>query len=237
MEIIEKKNNTIVFHADIDESLANAIRRYVNQIPTIAVDDVEIIKNDSALYDETLAHRIGLVPLKTDKISEKTKGHLKLNTNKEGFVVSGDLKGNVDVVYDAIPLTHLNKDQEVQLNATIKVGVGAEHVKFSPGLMFYRKVQEIILDKDFTVAIKKVFPECNIKEKGDKIIILDNGAQEISDFCEGVANKQGKKAEIKEKDELIITIEAFGQMPEKEMFGKAIKALKKDLESIPKKLK
>ena len=72
MKIINKKNNQMTFSAEIDESLANAIRRYVDQIPILAIDEVEISKNDSPLYDETVAHRIGLIPLKMEKtISEK----------------------------------------------------------------------------------------------------------------------------------------------------------------------
>ena len=40
MEIFEKKNNKIIFSAEVDESLANSIRRYINQVPTIAIDEV-----------------------------------------------------------------------------------------------------------------------------------------------------------------------------------------------------
>ena len=73
MKTINKKNNQITFTANIDESLANAIRRYIDQIPILAVDEVEISKNDSPLYDETVAHRIGMVPLKMDKTIDEKK--------------------------------------------------------------------------------------------------------------------------------------------------------------------
>jgi len=63
MKLIEKKEDYVTFTAGIDESLANAIRRYVNQIPALAVDEVEFLKNDSALYDETIAHRMKQLPI------------------------------------------------------------------------------------------------------------------------------------------------------------------------------
>lgn len=90
MKLINKTNDKIVFSAEIEESLANTIRRYLNQIPVLAVDELEISKNDSVLYDETVAHRIGLIPLKSKKaITEKTTAELKLDVNKEGMVYSG----------------------------------------------------------------------------------------------------------------------------------------------------
>ena len=67
MKKIEKSENQIVFSAEMEETLANSIRRYINHIPTLAIDEVEISKNDSALYDETIAHRIGLIPIKSGK--------------------------------------------------------------------------------------------------------------------------------------------------------------------------
>ena len=45
---------------DIDESLANAIRRSITEIPVLAIDEVEIYKNDSALYDEMLGLRLAV---------------------------------------------------------------------------------------------------------------------------------------------------------------------------------
>ena len=99
MKKIEKTGNQIVFTAEMDETLANSLRRHINQIPVLAVDEVEISKNDSALYDETIAHRIGLVPLKMEGNAKKKGGKLKLSVKREGTVYSGDLTGNPAVVY------------------------------------------------------------------------------------------------------------------------------------------
>jgi len=236
MEIIDSQENKITFKGKIEESITNAIRRYLNQIPVLAIDEVEIIKNGSALYDEIVAHRLGLIPLKAEKVGEKG-GHLKLIAKKEGFVQSGELKGNIDVVYDKIPITFLDKEQELELSATVKPGKGAEHVKFSPGLMFYRRVAEIEMDKGLLEEVKRACPNANIKEKGDKIIVMDDGSKEISDVCIGISERANKKSETKDGEEIIITVESFGQMPVKEVFKKSIDVLEKDLAEVSKKIK
>ena len=232
MKKIEKTENQIVFAAEISETLANSVRRYLNQIPVVAIDEAEISKNDSALYDETIAHRLGLIPLKSKKGSEK--GKIKLEVKKEGAVYSGDLKGDFEIVYEKIPITVLLNNQELKIVATTKAGKGAEHSKFSPGLMFYRHVSEISIDKDFYEEIKKICPDAEMKEKGNKIILTDNRKKEIANVCEGMIIKAGKKADIEEKDELIITIESFGQMSPENVFLKSVDVLKKDLVLLAK---
>src|SRR3990170_2713899 len=147
MKIIEKKEDSLVMEAEIDESLANALRRYLNHIPVAAIDEVEIIKNDSPLYDETVAHRIGLIPLKMDK-SLKKDAKVKLVAKKDGMVYSGELSGEAKSVYEKMPITFLNKGQEFEINAVTKTGKGIEHSKFSPGMIFYRNVAEITVDRE-----------------------------------------------------------------------------------------
>jgi DNA-directed RNA polymerase subunit D len=89
MKTIAKRNNQLIFTAEIDESLANAIRRYVDQIPILAIDEVEISKNDSPLYDETVAHRIGMVPIKNEKgVNDKTVEEFALVTKNDGVIYS-----------------------------------------------------------------------------------------------------------------------------------------------------
>lgn len=237
MEIINKKDNELVFKAKIDESLANSIRRYVGEVPVLAVDVVEISKNDSPLYDETIAHRIGLIPIKTEKeVTEKTEGKLKLSVKKEGEVNSGELSGNVDVVYDKIPITILSKDQELELTANVKTGKGSEHAKFSPGLIFYRGVAEISMDKEFKEEVQRTCPGNEVKEKGDKIVIIDDKEKEICDVCEGICERAKKEAETNYTDELIINVESFGQLDVKDIFKKSVDVLKKDLTEVGKKI-
>lgn len=238
MKLINKKNNQMIFSLEAEVTLANAIRRYLNHVPIIAIDEIEISQNDSALYDETIAHRMGLIPLKTGKkISEKSTSELKLDSKKEGNVLSGELVGGVEVIYKEIPITVLGKGQELKLTATTKVGRGNEHSKFSPGIMFYRNVTEIELDKSLLNEIKIICPDAEIKEKGDKIIIIDNKAKEICDVCEGIGKKAGKPAETKLSKELIITLESFGQMDVEDILEKSIEELKKDLSEVEKGIK
>jgi len=239
MELIERKNNNIVFRAEMEESIANAIRRYLGHIPILAVDEVEISKNDSALYDETIAHRIGLIPLKTEKsVNEKTTASLKLSTDKEGVIYSGQLKGSVKVVYDKIPLTLLNKGQEFELTAHARAGKGVEHAKFSSGLMFYRNFASAKIEKDCPQEILESSKKNIIKTEGGKIIIQDIYGNDVCEAAIEKYMKEGKtQIEIVPSNELIITVESFGQMDADDMFKKSIEVLKKDLELVEKKIK
>lgn len=239
MKIINKKNNQIVFTAEIEESLANAVRRCVNQVPVLAIDEVEILKNDSPLYDETISHRMGLIPLTMDKpVNEKTVAKLKLSTKKEGMVCSELLVGDVKVVYDKIPITSLKKGQELEIVATAKVGKGIKHAKFSPGLMFYRNLIDLKIDKDCSKEVVEVCPQKILKIENGKIIVEDNYKCDMCEACVDLCEKQGKDSiKLIPTKELTITLESFGQLSVEEIFKKSIEVLKKDLKEVSKKIK
>lgn len=239
MEIIEQKEKKIIFKEKIEESLINACRRYLNEIPLLAINELEISRNDSPLYDETVAHRIGLVPLKMNKkYNDKTELKFTLKSKKEGMVYSGGIKGEAEVVYDKIPLTFLNKDQEINISATAIIGKGKKHTKFSPGLLYYRNVVEIKVDKDCVKEIVETCPKGIFEIDKDKIIVKNQEKCDMCDMCIDFCKKQGKEfIKIIPSDELIITLESFGQMKVGDILVSSIDILKKDLEKVSKKLK
>src|SRR4030042_7030907 len=209
-----QKQGKISFITDMSISLANAIRRSVLEIPIMAIDEVEIIKNDSALYDEILAHRLGLIPIKTDLVKE-TKFKLKEIGPKT--IYSIDLKPSVGTEYK-LPLIILDEGQELELVANANLGKGIEHIKYSPGLIYYKhNLDSEILDFIEIDEFGKV--TYNEEEFKDKPL------------SEEQINKIKK---VKEVNELIFSIESWGQIEVKEIFSKAIDVLDKNLQELDK---
>jgi len=231
MEVITNTDEKFVVRMDASDSIANAIRRSVSEVPTLAIDEVEIYKNDSALYDEVLAHRLGLVPLVTEKgMNEKTKVDLKLVKEGPSTVYSGDLKGSAEVVFDKIPITLLGEGHKIELVATARLGKGTEHAKYNPGLCYYRHILEVKSGSEIDKIVQKAKGLIKPEKSGSKWIcdLPDASMEEISKIDESA---------ISDSNELIFVIESYGNMPAKEIFMKAIEALEDNLDEFVKALK
>ena len=249
MKIIQKDKNKLIFSSEFSESLANAIRRSVLEIPVLAIDEVEMYKNDSALYDEIIAHRLGLVPLKMEKdmnlksdCSCEGKGcakctvQLKLQAKGPGMVYSGELKGKADVVYEDIPITLLREDQELELVASAVLGKGIEHAKFSPGLVYYRNLADVeIKNCDACKECIEACPLGLIVVDGKKAEIKDVWKCDMCEACVEACKKNGNDSiTVKPSGELVFFVESWGQMDAKDIFVEAVKALKSNLKAVDK---
>jgi DNA-directed RNA polymerase subunit D len=170
-------------------------------------------------------------------LKENSVVKLDLNSKKEVMVYSGELSGDIDVVYDKIPITSLGKGQEVKIFATAKMGKGIEHSKFSPGLIFYRNVAEIKVGKKCPKEVVDICPKKVFELQGDKIVVKNGLACDMCNSCVELCEKKGKEEEISvdSSKELMITAESWGQLEIKDMIEKTIDILKKDLKEISKK--
>lgn len=231
MELVKKTPEILILRMDANESLANAIRRSVSEVPTLAIDEVEVFKNDSALYDEMLALRLGLIPLVTGKgMSKKTKISLKLSETGPGMVYADDMNGNLDVVHKKMPIVVLGEGHKLELTATAILGRGIDHAKFTPGLCYYKHLSEIKSSSEIDRIIGNSKGMIKPEKKGSKWI-CDLNEAEIARV------EELDKDAVKPADEMIFVIESYGQMDAKDIFAKAIAALTDNLGEFAKSIK
>jgi len=235
METIEKTPEKITIVSDMNVSLANAIRRSVNEIPVLAIDEADVYKNDSALYDEIIAHRLGLIPLKNQKMKADQTVEMKFKVKGKGdntVVLSSEL-GDA-VVYPDMPIVILSEGQEVEIVARAKAGLGINHAKFSPGILFYKHLPKIKIsgEGEKQSELAEIYPEA-FEMFGEKLKVKNAAVFDLEQ--EDMKNYPG--VEISYGDDLVVTVESWGQMDAKDVFIEATKALKGNLSEVSKVIK
>ncbi|MEM3979828.1 MAG: DNA-directed RNA polymerase subunit D [Ignisphaera sp.] len=77
MRLLVRERTDEVIELDVKGAplaFLNTIRRYaLAKVPTYAIDEVMIVVNTSSMFDEVLAHRLALVPLKTEDVIDKIR--------------------------------------------------------------------------------------------------------------------------------------------------------------------
>ncbi|MGB8024268.1 MAG: DNA-directed RNA polymerase subunit D [Nitrososphaeraceae archaeon] len=155
IDILQKEEERIVIKfSNVPRQYVNAIRRLsISEVPTLAIDDVVILENSSVMHDEAIAHRLGLIPLRTDLDRfvmphdcdcKSTLGCSKCRVllvldseanEKTKVVTSGELLSEdelVKPVSDDIPIVVLAPSQKLKFEAYARLGVGKDHAKWQP---------------------------------------------------------------------------------------------------------
>jgi DNA-directed RNA polymerase subunit D len=156
VKILERGEKEVQFMlSGVKLRFANALRRaMLAEVPKLAIDEVNIQENTSLLYDEQLALRLALIPLKTDlsdygaddRVSLKLKA---ISPERAGYttvyskeLISSDPK--VEAAFGNIPIVKLISTerevgnmksvarQKIALEAIAKLGKGKEHAKWQP---------------------------------------------------------------------------------------------------------
>lgn len=231
----EEENKLMIRISKSNFETINSIRRScMNFVPTMAIEDVEIVINNSALYDEVIALRLGLIPLTTDLKSyvkkeecsckgigcAKCVAEFVLDVKGPCSVYSKDLIASdpaIKPINDEFPIVKLFDGQEIKLTAKANLNNGSYHSKHQGGMIYY-SFYPIVKDSDL-----KKFPET----------IVSNG--KIIDFTkfETFAEDHNIKYTTSDKD-VILIIESWGQLNPKELFNEGINELKKGLLELKK---
>ncbi|MEK6963397.1 MAG: DNA-directed RNA polymerase subunit D [Nanoarchaeota archaeon] len=240
VKIIEEKKDKLTLHIqESDATYMNALRRFMmEEVPTLAIEDVEFQKNNGILYDEMVAHRLGLLVLKTDTESYnlqtecKCKGvgcaqctlKLTLKAKGPGYIYASDIRSKdpkCKPVHGNTPVTKLIEGQEIEAEMTAKMGIGRMHAKWSPCLAYYKYAPHVVIKKQPQNAelIKDRCPSKVFEVKGGQLKVVDENA---CIWCGECVELTHEDVHINKENDFLFYIEAWGQLDHKEIMSGAI---------------
>ena len=208
IKILERDNNHIVIEFnDIPRQYVNALRRLsISQVPTFAIDDVVILENSSVMHDEAIAHRLGLIPLRTNLERfvmphvcdckstlgcSKCRVPLVLDTesqDKTKVITSADLVSEDEIVKpvnNEIPIVSLTPGQKLKFEAYARLGTGKNHAKWQPtsvAVVKDSKKEEdsiLVIESNGSLTPEEIVLEA-AKILGSKINEFDSAIQSLS---------------------------------------------------------
>ncbi len=154
LEIVSRDEQKISLKMrGISLQYANALRRIcLNGVPVFAIDTLDIIENSSVLPDEGLAHRLALIPLKTDSVrfnepdlcdcgNENGCSNCRVmmvldsgESETTRTILSSELYSEDETVRPTsteIPIVQLAPGQRVKVECYARLGRGTKHAKWN----------------------------------------------------------------------------------------------------------
>jgi DNA-directed RNA polymerase subunit D len=263
IKVVEKDEKHVRLLFDgYDRSFLNSLRRIaLSEVPVLAIDDVVMLENTSPVYDEVVAHRLGLIPLITpvDKYPlpedcdcgspsgcPKCRVMLVLDAvagEEARTVFSGELVSpedpDVKPVSPTIPIVKLAPGQKIKIEAYARMGRGWEHAKWQAA----------------NISILKPYPEVTIKKAkvGQEaagieevcpvdILKVDGGTLQVTDEPECTLCMECVKAypdliDVKEKEgSFFLEVESAGAYSAPILVYKAVEILQRQLTELASKV-
>jgi len=252
---------------DVNYSFVNSVRRsLVSMVPCLALHEIDFhmgslgsyvdeesgdereYESISAMFNEIVAHRIGMLPVPTDEKTIEAFGDsigddskqpdIMYSLHKQGpcTVYSGDLEpvsGDNSIVIPEtnVPIVKLAEGQAILIYAKAKMGNAQKHTKWQCVVAprFYQAPTITVSSGKGSKAIFDIIGKKDFKKKG-KSHVMDNPikAHAALKKLEQLWNDKEAKESMEvtsKKDHFIFEFETNGAMKAKLALEQALKAL------------
>lgn len=245
-KILEKDNLTKLLVSDTNTAFINSIRRAtMNSVPVMAIENVLIYENSSAMADEQLCHRLALLPIKTDLKAYKKGEKVKMILEKEGpgTVYSKDIQStepSIEVIDKKVPIVKLAKNQVLKLELEAVMGLGKEHAKWQPALVAFNEVPKSSVkfaDPKDQKAFLLTVPEGIFQEKNGKLTLSESSSTDIDMAAKAAEFAPGVQTFEVQEGSFVLSVENFGQLETGELLLEAAGILSEKAKQLKEELK
>ena len=252
---------------NVDYSFINSIRRsLVSMVPCLAIHEVDFhmgslgsyteeesgeekeYESISAMFNEIVAHRIGMLPIPTDaktieafgdSIDDESKQpEIMYSLHKQGpcTVYSGDLEpvnGDTSLIIPEpnVPIVKLAEGQAILVYAKAKMGTAKQHAKWQTAVAprFYQAPKLTVSSGKGSKTVIDIAGKENFKKKGKNYVIEDPvKAHKAIKKLESLWNDEDAQKAItikRNKTHFILEFETTGAMEAKLALEQALKSL------------
>lgn len=239
--LLEKSNPAFV----------NALRRIMkSEIPTMAVEFVDFEENTSGMFDELVAHRIGLIPLtfgetynlKADcKCGGKgcSRCEVTLVLEKQGpcTVKAGDMKSTDESVQPAdkdIPIVDLLEGQRLKFEATAQLGLGTEHIKWQAANVGYQYMPIVKVGASADPKIADICPTHVFDKKDGRVKVI---AEDRCILCMRCVEVSEGVSVTADDTVFMFDVESVSGLTAKEILNRSLDTLEERAEDLAASVK
>ncbi|KAF4666310.1 DNA-directed RNA polymerase II subunit RPB3 [Perkinsus chesapeaki] len=209
-----------------NQAIANALRRImIAEVPTLAIDTVTIEENSSPLFDEFIAHRLGLLPINSKEVDS-------YSDPKDCQCYSSCPNCTVKYTLDVIAEEHGVTDvTHLDIQPVDQGGISRQQQLYEPVITIDRGIEYEQLSVPQRKAIVRSCPKKVLDlDAADRIQVVRKDLCDFCDECVTKANfdfKARGMITVKQRTDVVhFTVESTGARPPEDIVMAAIKVFK-----------